>query len=605
MEEIVKLLLAHGADPNIYGGCRSRSALSAAAHIGNLNILKALLDAGADLREGALPQPLRIAGECRTGSMSAADGSIENLSSTYDVAHRQSSASVDDPATLAQDESDNENKIYPPMDDPERCAMEQNRRYTMFRRYSAGDDEAVYSLLDRKAMFDRRVARRFQTALIIASETGHDAIVQELLQRGASVNKTDISGGTALLHACLYKHASVAQILVENGADCNLAGEARASPLFAAIRNKDSDSVKLLLKNGVDPELAQDESGSPLRVAAVRGHEPIVRLLIEHGASVTEDFPLIKALRHGHTNIARLLVAKNADVNAVQHFDFRDGAPLWLWQMPSTESLGNLLLSLLPLKNLCLRPKWQRKQSFVWIDTPLWVAAVLGNEDGVKLLLDHGADPKAIGAWGLAPLEMALLEGHTGVIEILLAAIDGSNAQEDPNDFKSKGIDGPRRAKLCLQVTQETESCEAEVDCLSTIDCGEEDVSQRHPVHVYLVGRSKNGQDAARRQHQSVSSDTTIQKSDLDRPFVLIKDFSGQLRIIDLMEATLDRKSGRKGRNEMLKALFHMSEDKFCDSAIDFSELTECDIYALEPLTTSGRPKPPRSPCDFLRQGFR
>lgn len=47
--DIVELLINHGADPNIYGGRRCGSALSAAAHRGCLDIMELLLDRRADL----------------------------------------------------------------------------------------------------------------------------------------------------------------------------------------------------------------------------------------------------------------------------------------------------------------------------------------------------------------------------------------------------------------------------------------------------------------------------------------------------------------------------------------------------------------------------
>jgi len=64
-----------------------------------------------------------------------------------------------------------------------------------------------------------------------------------------------------------------------------------------------------------------------MRAAVGEGHEPTVRLLVEHGADIKAEYPLIEALRRGHVDIAKLLVANKADVNAVQGFDAEDGIP--------------------------------------------------------------------------------------------------------------------------------------------------------------------------------------------------------------------------------------------------------------------------------------
>lgn len=57
------------------------------------------------------------------------------------------------------------------------------------------------------------------TPLHIATENGHSAIVQLLLEFGADVNAKDISGKTALHLAAHYSSFEIVKILLENGAD--------------------------------------------------------------------------------------------------------------------------------------------------------------------------------------------------------------------------------------------------------------------------------------------------------------------------------------------------------------------------------------------------
>lgn len=66
--DIVELLINHGADPNIYGGRRRGSALSAAAHRGCLDTMELLLDRRADLYEGILSETSGGSKESKIGS---------------------------------------------------------------------------------------------------------------------------------------------------------------------------------------------------------------------------------------------------------------------------------------------------------------------------------------------------------------------------------------------------------------------------------------------------------------------------------------------------------------------------------------------------------
>ena len=179
-------------------------------------------------------------------------------------------------------------------------------------------------------------------------------------------------------------------------------------------------------------DVAEKNAGSPLRAATVWGNEPAVPLLLDHGANVDEYSPLIEAVRRGHKDIAKLIVEKGADVNAVQYFDHKDGVPFWLYSLPTTSCLADMKRDLYSISNLCLRPKNRhpsKRQGYVWEDSPLWVAAALGDEESVKLLLGNGANPRVHGACAMTPLDMATFEEHEAVVQLLLAADEDSKSE--------------------------------------------------------------------------------------------------------------------------------------------------------------------------------
>jgi ankyrin repeat protein len=83
--------------------------------------------------------------------------------------------------------------------------------------------------------------------------------------------------------------------------------------LFLSVEDGDVDKVRYLLDRGV-PVNGRGGGTTILRVAAGRGNEQIVRLLVERGAQLDlagEDCwtPLQDAISHGHSGIARFLLA--------------------------------------------------------------------------------------------------------------------------------------------------------------------------------------------------------------------------------------------------------------------------------------------------------
>ncbi len=72
--------------------------------------------------------------------------------------------------------------------------------------------------------------------------------------------------------------------LLDEGADANESG--LATPLFYAIKNDHSDAARVLINRGADVNLASTW-GTPLHEAAKRGNAEAVALLLEKGADHT------------------------------------------------------------------------------------------------------------------------------------------------------------------------------------------------------------------------------------------------------------------------------------------------------------------------------
>jgi Ankyrin repeats (3 copies)/Sel1 repeat/Ankyrin repeat len=159
-------------------------------------------------------------------------------------------------------------------------------------------------------------------------------------------------------------------------------GGAAGTDVFEAVRAGDGEKVKALVQ--ADPKLAaaKTEDGSTaLHLAALEGHADIARLLLASGAAVNarglrEETPLHMAMYDARREVAEVLLANQADVNA------------------------------------------QNAQG----ETPLHLAARKGHRELVVLLLDHGADVNAKDREEATPLHAAVAAGHQEVVEVLLSS---------------------------------------------------------------------------------------------------------------------------------------------------------------------------------------
>ncbi len=158
------------------------------------------------------------------------------------------------------------------------------------------------------------------TALNAAARNGHNKMIELLLSKGADINRQNDGQGSPLNAAAKNGHIETAKVLLNNGANVNLQNDGQGSPLNAAARNGHIEMIELLLDNGADIDLQNDGQGSALNAAARNGHIETVELLLASGASINrqndgQGSALNAAARNGHLDTVKLLVEKGANVN--------------------------------------------------------------------------------------------------------------------------------------------------------------------------------------------------------------------------------------------------------------------------------------------------
>ncbi|KAI0188555.1 ankyrin repeat-containing domain protein [Astrocystis sublimbata] len=133
---------------------------------------------------------------------------------------------------------------------------------------------------------------RWQSALHIAAQNGHERILSALIGRDVDCNEKDSDGRTALVHAVVQDHEAIALVLLGHGARVDETDRQQRSPLHYAVLHQRENMLKLLLQHYKnDPHRfdvnAVDESGwTPLHIAIHKGFEAGVDMLLQCGADI-------------------------------------------------------------------------------------------------------------------------------------------------------------------------------------------------------------------------------------------------------------------------------------------------------------------------------
>ena len=283
-------------------------------------------------------------------------------------------------------------------------------------------------------------------ALLAAIRAGDHGSAAEILHLDKeSVNSRDRHGETPLMHAGVYSDVAMVKLLLERGADVNLASPDGATALMRAAG--DFQKVELLLARGakVDAKSKMGRTGL-LIAAATPGNVKTVKLLLARGAKVNDkdqygDTCLTSAAKRGDGEMVKVLLGAGADVAAGSSWPGQ--APLiWAAEAGDIQTLAALLDhgagKIQPHLDIALASAATRGWLAgvrLLIDhkanpnapsplagyTPLMLAVYCDDLDLalVQLLLDKGADPKATGKNGETALSLAKKRGRTVMVELL------------------------------------------------------------------------------------------------------------------------------------------------------------------------------------------
>ncbi|MCA8924395.1 MAG: ankyrin repeat domain-containing protein, partial [Planctomycetes bacterium] len=167
---------------------------------------------------------------------------------------------------------------------------------------------------------DRDYEEGERTALMLAAAGGNVTTVRILLKGGADPNVKDQEGLTALMHAALSGEAASLRLLLAAGARIDARCALGQTALIYAAQEGNLEAVETLLDSGADVGTLPPEGWSALAAAVYGGHMDVVSLLIDAGADLDEGErdqpPLALAVTEGHVDVLGALLDAGADPDA-------------------------------------------------------------------------------------------------------------------------------------------------------------------------------------------------------------------------------------------------------------------------------------------------
>ena len=331
---------------------------------------------------------------------------------------------------------------------------------------SSGDAESVTLLVEAGAVVNAAETGRGQTPLIFAAAFDRPDAIPVLLEHGA-----DIDQKSMFLKPLPRRRPQNQQQQARGGgrgARGRQSGQSQAQPPLATINQSQlaATNQSPLAATNVEPAVDEPENDkekkepefvttkggnpkgelTPLMYAARDGKFDAVRVLVDRGADVDavstdESTALLLSAINGQFDIAKYLVENGADVKLAS----MDGAtPLFAvvniqWArltfhpQPTTKFEKTHYLDLMTLMldkgadpNARLKKDlWyiapggaQKERTNASAITAFWKAAAVGDVNGMRLLVEHGADPSLASISGITPLLTAAGAGYHGNDEV-------------------------------------------------------------------------------------------------------------------------------------------------------------------------------------------
>jgi uncharacterized protein len=361
---VIEALLKAGADAN-EKNANGTTALMTAASSGSVDALRVLLDSGADIKvkESAHGQTALMfaAALDRTAAVQflLSRGAEPNVASTSRPVER---VRFDQDGNIVEDRAAGGGRGGRPMS---AAAQDKADEAADAAKAEAAQKAALEATKSDLEVLGRAIG--FQSAAVALAKP--KARAGDVAARAPRrVGPEQVGGMTALLYAAREGHLETAKALLAGGADINQISADKFSPLIMAIANGHLDLAKYLLDKGADPN-----------VVATSGLTALYGVIdVQWAPHAWFPQPATDQEKTSYLELMKDLLERGANVNA------QVGEKIWF------RSYTN---------------------DYTWVDpagaTSFWRAAQSSDIAAMHLLIDHGADAKLATKSGDTPLMAA------------------------------------------------------------------------------------------------------------------------------------------------------------------------------------------------------
>ncbi len=145
-----------------------------------------------------------------------------------------------------------------------------------------GNIQAVQDYLDKGFDVNRSNQDR-QSLLMLAGFNGHTELCRLLIGKGAEVDARDFNGRTALMFASTGPFAETVRLLLESGADPNAVDKnERFTALMHAAAEGQMEVVRILLEHGADKSIRDIDGDTAETFARQKGHLPVANYIRDY-----------------------------------------------------------------------------------------------------------------------------------------------------------------------------------------------------------------------------------------------------------------------------------------------------------------------------------
>ena len=288
-----------------------------------------------------------------------------------------------------------------------------------------GHEEIVQYLLQKGVSANAESAPNGGMALLLAAQKGYLVCMQTLLAAGADIKGSDCDGKVALYYAARWGQLAALEMLLSRGAKVQGWSSCKNDPLCVAAFYGHLDCVRALVNAGAAITTGRKHGFSAVNAAAQNGHVEILQYLLQQGVSVNAESapdggtPLLVASQEGQLSCIQVLLEAGADINRPNS----TGATA-LYGAAYEGQLGALQLLLASGVKV---QGWSASKT-----DPLCTAAFNGHLDCVQALVGAGTPITTGKKYGFSALNRAAQKGHVKILQYLLQQGVSANAESSP-----------------------------------------------------------------------------------------------------------------------------------------------------------------------------